>query len=96
MVCTQAMVAPFAISALFAQTAARPISRAEAIAQAIEAGPRLGVARADTAAAFAQLLSARAFQNPALSAEYTKSAPQYHFRVEMPIDLPVSAAKMTS
>lgn len=83
-----ATVTPFSFSALFAQAAARPVTRTEAISRAVETGPRLGVARADTAAAFAQLLGARAFQNPALSAEYTQSSPQYHFRLEMPIDLP--------
>jgi cobalt-zinc-cadmium efflux system outer membrane protein len=51
-------------------------------------GGRLSVAAADTSVAFAQLLAARALQNPALSAAYSKSPPQYHFTVELPIDLP--------
>jgi cobalt-zinc-cadmium efflux system outer membrane protein len=37
---------------------------------------------------FARLLAARAFQNPALSASYSKSPPQYHLIVELPVDLP--------
>ena len=51
-------------------------------------GGRLSVAAADTSVAFAQLLAARALANPALSAAYSKSAPQYHFTLELPIDLP--------
>ncbi len=82
------LVVPFSVSGLLAQNAVRPVTRTEAITRAVANGPRVGVASADTVAAFAQLLTARAFQNPALSAEYTKSAPQYHFRLEMPIDWP--------
>jgi cobalt-zinc-cadmium efflux system outer membrane protein len=73
---------------LCAQSAGTAVSRVDAVSQALTNGPLVAVARADTMAAFAQLLTARAFQNPALSVEYTKSAPQYHFRVEQPIDLP--------
>lgn len=82
------ITAPLLIPGVFAQTATRPVSRVEAVSEAVANGPVLAVARADTMAAFAQLLTARAFQNPALSAEYTRSAPQYHFRIEQPIDFP--------
>jgi outer membrane protein, heavy metal efflux system len=65
-----------------------PISRADAVALAVTRGPRLMAARADTSAAFAQLRTARAFQNPAFSASYTKSTPQYHYTLELPLELP--------
>lgn len=64
------------------------ITRAQAIESALLRGGRLVVAAADTSVAFAQLLAARALQNPALSAAYSKSPPQYHFTVELPIDMP--------
>jgi cobalt-zinc-cadmium efflux system outer membrane protein len=64
------------------------LTRAAAIESAMTRGGRLAVAAADTSVAFAQLLAARALQNPALSAAYSKSPPQYHFTVELPIDLP--------
>jgi cobalt-zinc-cadmium efflux system outer membrane protein len=48
----------------------------------------LGVARADTAVAGALLIGPGALPNPALSASYSKSVPQYHFAVDIPIDLP--------
>ena len=43
---------------------------------------------ADTMAAAAQLQSARAWQNPALGASYSKDAPQYHYTLDIPLDLP--------
>lgn len=60
------------------------LSRAEAIAAAADRGPRLALARADTALAAAQLSSARAFPNPTLSAIYTKDIPRYHVTAELP------------
>jgi cobalt-zinc-cadmium efflux system outer membrane protein len=71
-----------------AQQAPAPVSRRDAIASALARGTRLGMARADTAAAFANLLTARAVQNPSLSADYSKSAPNYHFSLDLPIDYP--------
>jgi cobalt-zinc-cadmium efflux system outer membrane protein len=71
-----------------AQRGARPITRDEAVAAALARGARLGLARADTAAAFANLLTARAFANPALSADYSKSLPRYHVSLDVPIDYP--------
>ena len=62
------------------------MSRQAAIDAALANGARLGVARADTAVARAQLLSARALPNPALAASYSKSTPQYHVAVDLPID----------
>ncbi|HEU4643718.1 MAG TPA: TolC family protein, partial [Gemmatimonadaceae bacterium] len=82
-----------------AQDAPAPLSRAQAVAAALARGARLGIARADSAAATAQLLGARALPNPTLSASYSKSVPRYHVTAELPIDLPwlrgprVSAAR---
>ena len=64
------------------------MTRATAVATALERGARLGVARADTAVAGAQLLAARALPNPTLSASYSKSFPQYHVNADFPVDLP--------
>jgi cobalt-zinc-cadmium efflux system outer membrane protein len=66
----------------------RAVSRADAVRAALDAGPRLALARADTSAARARELSARAFPNPTLMASYTKSAPQRHLEVELPLDAP--------
>lgn len=72
-----------------AATAQQPtrVTRAEAIAAATQRGPRLALGRADTALAGAQLLSARAFPNPTLSASYTKDIPRYHVTAELPFDV---------
>ena len=65
-----------------------PLSRAQAVDAALARGARLGVARADTAAAFAGLLTARALPNPVLASSYSKATPQYHVALELPFDLP--------
>ena len=74
-----------ALSSLGAQ-AASPITREAAIAAALDRGARSGIAHADTAIARAQLLSARALPNPSLSASYSKSTPQYHVALDLPVD----------
>lgn len=66
----------------------QPLSRTTAVATALGRAARLGVARADSALARAALLLARTRQNPTLTGEYTRSAPQYHVTAELPIDLP--------
>lgn len=73
-----------------AQQAARviPVTRAEAVASALERGPRFGLARADTAVAAAALVSARAWPDPTVSAGYSKSAPQFHASFDIPLELP--------
>jgi len=68
--------------------AQQPVTRAEAVAAALARGPRVAVAATDTAASRAELMTARAFQNPLLSASYTKDVPQYHATVELPLDFP--------
>ncbi|MEO7965680.1 MAG: TolC family protein [Gemmatimonadaceae bacterium] len=64
-----------------------PLTRAQAVEAALTRGAALAIARADTSAAFAQLISAGARPNPALSASYSRSTPQYHFAADLPIDL---------
>jgi len=77
------------------------LTRERAIASAIERGGRLRLAVADTATAFAQWRVARTFENPILTAEYSRSAPQYHLTVDIPFDYPwlrqtrVAAAQAT-
>jgi cobalt-zinc-cadmium efflux system outer membrane protein len=75
------------LAAAGAAGAQQPLSRSQAIDAALARGPRLAVARADTLAALAQLLTARALPNPSLSATYTKDAPQYHIIAGIPLDL---------
>jgi cobalt-zinc-cadmium efflux system outer membrane protein len=65
-----------------------PMTRAGAVAAALERGARLAVARADTAIAGAQLIGPGAVPNPGLAAIYSESHPNYHFVVDIPIDLP--------
>jgi outer membrane protein, heavy metal efflux system len=67
-------------------SAQRPVTRSEAIETALTRGPRLAAARADTALASAQLLSARLYADPALALSYSKSRPQYHAVVDLPFD----------
>ena len=68
--------------------AQRAVSRRAAIDAALTAGTRVALARADSAAARARLLTARALGNPSLAASYSKSAPQKHLSLEIPLDAP--------
>ena len=85
----QAAVVAACLTASFgaAQTP-RPLTREAAIATALQRGGRLRLAYADTAAAVARLRVARTLENPALTAEYSKSAPQYHLTLDLPVDYP--------
>ena len=65
-----------------------PLTRAAAIEAAVTHGVRLPAAEADTLVAAAQMITARTLANPALTANYTKSAPQYHVELELPIPSP--------
>jgi hypothetical protein len=53
----------------------------------------LRLAIADTATAFAQWRVARMFENPVITAEYSKSVPQYHFTLDVPFGYPGSAGR---
>ena len=70
--------------------AQRAVTRDEAIRVALSGGARLALARADSAAARARLLTARARPNPSLAASYSKSTPQKHVSIELPFDAPWS------
>ena len=70
----------------------RPITRADAVALALSRGTSAAVARADTAAARAELTVAQARPNPTLSTSYTGSVPRVHATVDVPIDLPAYRA----
>lgn len=72
------------------RTDAQPVTRADAVRAALSAGPRIALARADTAAARAALITARARPNPSLAASYSKAAPQQHVILDLPIDAPWS------
>jgi cobalt-zinc-cadmium efflux system outer membrane protein len=65
----------------------QPLTRQQAVEAALSHGPRAALARADTSVGAAQLLSARARDNPALSASYSKSTPHYHAIVDLPVDI---------
>ena len=75
-------------SALGAQRSRRLVSRADAIESALTRALAVHAAGADTLVAVGQLLAARALANPALTASYTKSAPQYHAELDLPLPLP--------
>src|SRR5919202_1045150 len=81
-------LAAAALAPAHAQDAPAPITRADAVDAAVLRGARLALARADTAVAYAQLLTARALPNPTLSAVYSKDAPNYHFTADWPFDYP--------
>jgi cobalt-zinc-cadmium efflux system outer membrane protein len=65
-----------------------PVTRADAERTALAAGPRVAIARADTAAARAAIIMARALPNPTVAASYTGSAPTRHVTLDIPIDAP--------
>jgi Outer membrane protein len=76
---------------------AQSVTRQQAIESAVTRGGRLAAAFADTAAAQARIATARALQNPSLNASYSKSTPQLHFTVDLPLDLPgVRSARIQS
>ncbi|MDQ2667263.1 MAG: TolC family protein [Gemmatimonadota bacterium] len=65
--------------------AQRAVTRGEAERAALSAGSRIALARADTAAAMARLLSARALPNPTLAASYSRATPQKHVTLDVPL-----------
>lgn len=82
------ILAACAVSAVPAM-AQRPMSRADAIAAALDRGARLAVAGADTAVATAALITARARPNPTLSLSYSKAPPNHHVTADIPLDFPM-------
>lgn len=65
----------------------QPVTRQQAIESAVARGARAAVARADTLVGAAQLLTARSWDNPFLAATYSKSPPNYHAIVDLPLDI---------
>jgi cobalt-zinc-cadmium efflux system outer membrane protein len=68
--------------------AQQPVTRADAVAAALQRGARAALGRADTTAALGALRAARAFPNPTVSAGYSKDTPNYHAAGDLPLDLP--------
>ncbi len=66
-----------------------PLTRGDAVRTALDRGAKLGIARADSAAAVAALITAHAYPNPSLAASYSKSVPTYHYSVDVPIEFPM-------
>lgn len=75
---------------------ARRLTREEAVELALERGTRAALASATARAARAGVLGARALANPALSATYSKSVPQYHAIVDVPLDFLVQRPSRVS
>mgnify|MGYP003327333756 CR=1 FL=1 len=48
----------------------------------------MGMARADSAMAKGALLTARQFENPTVGVSYSRSTPQEHYAVDLPLDYP--------
>jgi len=68
--------------------AQQPVTRAQAVAAALERGARAAFGRADTTLAAGGLRAARVFPNPSLAATYTKDLPHYHYIADLALDLP--------
>ena len=82
-------LAAVALAAVAAGAGAQqPVTREQVVAAALAHGPRVSLAAPDTAAARAALVTAREFENPVVSASYSKDVPQYHASVDLPLDLP--------
>jgi cobalt-zinc-cadmium efflux system outer membrane protein len=64
------------------------VTRAEAERAALAMGPRVAIARADTALARAATITARAWPNPSLAATHSGAPPQKHLVVDVPFDAP--------
>jgi cobalt-zinc-cadmium efflux system outer membrane protein len=64
------------------------VTLAEAEAAALASGSRVRIAVADEAVARADAITARAFPNPTVAADYSKSPPQYHLTADQPLEFP--------
>ena len=83
-------ISPLVVLLVVASQVARsqqPITRQQAVDAAVTRGARAAVARADTLVGAAQLLSARQWENPSLSATYSKAVPRYHEIIDLPFDI---------
>src|SRR5690349_6669340 len=66
----------------------RRVTPEGAVAAAQAGAPALAIARADSAAARAEVGLARALPNPTLAADYTQDPPTHHIDLEQPLDYP--------
>jgi cobalt-zinc-cadmium efflux system outer membrane protein len=82
------VIATMFVAASVARAQQTPVTRAQALEIALDRGARLGVARADTAVAAAQVIAARVRPNPSFSASYSKSVPNFHYTFDIPFDFP--------
>ena len=62
------------------------LTRARAVSDALARSPRTTILAADTASAYASLLTARTLPNPTISGVYSKDTPNYHLTADYPID----------
>ena len=71
-----------------AQDAPRPVTLRAAVDAALARGTRVSLARADSATARAQLVTARERPNPTASVNWTEDTPHMHGFLQFPIDYP--------
>lgn len=84
--CARATALLVLLSASLARSQ-QPVTRQQAVESAVARGARAAVARADTLVGAAQLLTARSWGNPSLAGTYSKSPPNYHAIVDLPLDI---------
>ncbi len=87
------LIATVALGATLGVAARAPgqqvsLTRAQAVQGALERGTRVAVAAADTAVAAAQVVVARVYPDPSLTATYSKAVPTQHYSVDVPLDFP--------
>lgn len=64
------------------------VTRDDAVAAALATAPRATLLRADSAAAYARVTTARQWENPTASASYSKAVPSQHYAINLPLDFP--------
>lgn len=74
-----------ALLAIAPASAQRLVTRGEAERAALAEGTRVALARADTAAALARLLTAHTLPNPTVAATYSRAVPQKHLILDFPV-----------
>ena len=84
--CARATALLVLLSASLARSQ-QPVTRQQAVESAVARGARSAVARADTLVGAAQVLTARSWGNPSLAGTYSKSPPNYHAIVDLPLDI---------
>jgi len=76
------------LAAPAAGAAQQRVTLEQARAAALANGSRVRIAAADEALARADAVTARAFPNPTVAADYSKSPPQYHLTADQPLEFP--------